>query len=86
MPNCRAITKIWNNKGFVKFTFHNSQYYFSKTGKYINLIADLCTNVFKWLLNCRFLSVFTPRRSMLSFIGIFNSIVHCKTERVVYIP
>ena len=35
--------------------------YFSKTGKYINLIVDLCTNVFTWLLNCRFLSVFTPK-------------------------
>ena len=35
--------------------------YFSKTGKYINLIVDLCTNVFTWLLNSRFLSVFTPK-------------------------
>ena len=73
MPNCRAITKIWNSKGLVKFTFHICQYYFSKTRKYINLIVDLCTNVFTWLLNCRFLSVFIPNRSMLSFTGILVS-------------
>ena len=49
VPNMRAITKIWNNKGLVKFTFHICQYYFSKTGKYINLIVDLCTNaLFYW--------------------------------------
>ena len=61
------------NNIYVKFTFHIFRYYFSKTGNYINLIVALCARFFTWLSNCRFLSMFTPKRSILSLNGILMS-------------